>query len=123
MSVYSTMTTMRPYSTPATLTKLDKRTVESRLLAKTRRDLIAHVGGHPSATESMLIERAAQLTLRIAVMDRKLSAPGADVEALSKVYLAWSGSLMRSLARLGMKAAPCRVPSLAEIMAAPAPHA
>jgi hypothetical protein len=54
-----------PYSKPDRLRKLDGRTKEAALLCETRARLIEHVGGAPSAVQAELIERAAQLTLKI----------------------------------------------------------
>jgi hypothetical protein len=42
-------------------------------MRETRAELVAHVGGKPSAVQSALIERACQLTLRIVAMDRKFA--------------------------------------------------
>jgi len=92
------------YSRPHGLAKLDGRTREAALMRDTRARLIAHVGGSPSAVELALIERAAQLTLKVAQLDAKL-----DANAMSdhdhRHYLAWSNSLTRTLEKLGMKGA------------------
>lgn len=107
-----------PYSRPATLAKLDQRTKEARLVRETRAELVAHVGGKPSATQRALIERAVQLTLRVALMDRKFTEAGHTSERDSREYLAWSNSLARTLREIGLKPAAARPPSLAEILAA-----
>lgn len=52
----------------------------------------------------MLIERACQLTLRIADMDRRFA------ETDSRTYLAWSNSLTRTLAQLGVQGATAEKP-------------
>ena len=109
-----------PYSRPATLAKLDGRTQEGRLIRDTRSALVAHVGGQPSTTQAMLIERAVQLTLRIAAMDRKFAESGQQTEHDSRTYLAWSACLSRALRDLGLKGPAQRAPSLAEIMKEPA---
>jgi hypothetical protein len=106
-----------PYSRPATLAKLDGRTQEGRLIRDTRSALVAHVGGQPSTTQAMLIERAVQLTLRIAAMDRKFAESG-QTEHDSRTYLAWSACLSRALRDLGLKGPAQRPQSLAEIMRA-----
>ncbi len=109
---------MSPYSRPNALAKLDGRTREARLMRDTRAEMIAHVGGHPSATQRALIERAVQLSLRIAMMDRKFAEQGVQTEHDSRTYLAWSGSLSRALRDLGLKAAKERAISYAEHAAA-----
>ncbi len=40
--------------------------------------LVAHVGGKPSVVQQTLIERACQLQIRIAMMDRDFGWQGAD---------------------------------------------
>jgi len=104
------------------LAKLDGRTREARLVRSVRADLTAHVGGHPSATQTALIERAVQLTLRVAAMDRKYARTGAMTDHDTRTYLAWSAGLARLLRALGLDPAKTadagpRVPTIAEILA------
>ncbi len=106
-----------PYSRPAALAKLDGRTKEGRLVRDTRAAMTAHIGGAPSATQRALIERAVQLTLRIATMDRKFAQTGEQTELDSRTYLAWSASLSRVLRDLGMKSVAERPRTLADIHA------
>jgi len=88
-------------------------------MSETRAALVAHVGGNPSATQKAIIERAVQLTLRVATMDRKFAETGEQTEHDSRTYLAWNGSLSRVLRDLGMKAAVNRsTPGLQEYLAA-----
>ena len=87
-------------------------------MRETRAALVAHVGGTPSATQNALIERAVQLTLRVAAMDRKFTETGTMTEHDTRTYLAWSNSLARALRDLGMKGAASKPPSLAEHLAA-----
>ena len=107
-----------PYSRPHRLAKLDGRTREAALMRDMRARLIAHVGGSPSAVELALIDRAAQLMLKVAQLDAKL-----DASAMSdhdhRHYLAWSNSLTRTLEKLGMKSAPERAPSFRDYWTRP----
>jgi len=104
------------YSRPTALAKLDGRTREAALLRTTREALVAHVGGQPSAVQSVLIERAAILALRLAVMDAK--APGgALTERDAREYLCWHNAYVRTLRELGIKGVPERGPTLAEVLA------
>ena len=102
-----------PYSRPPSLARLDQRTREARLLADTRAELTAHLGGAPSATQRALIDRAAWLTLRMALMDAK-GADGHLSERDGREYLAWSNSLTRALVALGLQAATARPMTLPE---------
>jgi hypothetical protein len=84
---------IHPPHRPVALAKLDQRTKEARLMRETRAELVAHVGGNPSAVQAAMIERACQLTLRIVAMDRKFAETGAQTDHDSRTYLAWSNSL------------------------------
>lgn len=106
----ATVTTIGPYSATATLAKRDGRTREARLVRDTRAALIRHVGGSPTIAQRMLIDRVAQLTLRIATMDRKFAETEVQTEHDSRCYLAWTGSLSRLLRDLGLAAAPPPAP-------------
>jgi hypothetical protein len=72
--------------------------------------LLTHVGGRPSVVQQTLIERACQLQIRIAMMDRDFANGGVQTEHDSRTYLAWSNSLTRTLRELGMNEAPAPTP-------------
>lgn len=114
------MNTIGPYSRPHVLAKIDGRTKEARLLRETRAELAQHVGGNPSATQRALIERAAQLSLRIALIDQRFAETSTQTEHDSRTYLAWSNSLSRTMRELGVHAAPARPKTLEQIFAAKA---
>ena len=107
-----------PHSAAGKLAKLDGRTREARLMRDTRRELVAHCGGSPSATQRQMIEQAVQLTLRLALMDAHFSDTGELTATDSKAYLGWSNALVRLLARLGLKSASERPRSLQQHLAA-----
>jgi hypothetical protein len=114
------MARITPHSTPTTLAKIDGRTREARLMQKVRSELTEHVGSNPSATQRAMIERAVNLSVRIALMDQKFIETGIQTEHDSRTYLAWSNTLTRTMRELGMKPAAQRTPTIAEIMARPA---
>ena len=116
------MNAIGPYCRSSTLAKIDGRTREARLMQTTRAELVAHVGGKPSATQRALIEQACQLALRIATMDRKFAETGEQTEHDSRVYLAWANTFSRLLRQLGLAAAPARVPTLQEYLAEKVPQ-
>ena len=109
-----------PYSAPGALARLDQRSREARIMAGVRADLTAHVGGKPSATQRMLIDRAARLSLQVAQLDAKMSTPDGLTDHDHRTYLAWSNTLTRTLRTLGLTAAPARPLTPAEAMARPA---
>jgi hypothetical protein len=113
-----TASQVAPYSRPAALTKLDQRTKEARLIRKTRAELLAHVGGDPSATQRALIKQLVQIKLRLAVMDRKFCQTGAQTDHDSRTYLAWANTYARSLRQFGMESVKRPGPTLADHFAA-----
>jgi hypothetical protein len=86
------------------------KTREGALLRGVRAELVKHVGGHPSATQAVLIEAAAQLRVRIALMDRKFSETQTQTDHDTRTYLAWVGSLGRLLTRIGIAQQPATKP-------------
>ena len=85
--------------------RLHGLSAERQAAARLRAALIAHCGGRPSATQACMIEQAAELKLRLAVMDRAFIRTQHRSAHASRDYLAWSNSLVRLLAQLGLKAA------------------
>lgn len=99
------------YSKEIILARPDGRTKEARLLRQMRAALVAHLGGeaHLSAPQRVLIERCAMLQLRVAAFDAKI-VDGTFSEYDSKVFLAFSNSLTRTLAALGVQPAAAAKP-------------
>ncbi len=85
-------------------------------MRQTRKELVAHVGGQPSATQRVMIERAVQLTLQIALLDAK-HCDGGLSEHDGRAYLAWTNTLTRLMRQLGMQGVAERPKSLAEHIA------
>lgn len=95
------MRSVGPHSRRDLLTQLDRRSHEARLIQAFREELTAHVGGKPSATQRVLIDRAAVLQLRLALMDRaSLTTPGMT-EKNGREYVCWTNALTRVLSALG----------------------
>jgi hypothetical protein len=90
---------------------IDGRTTAGKLLSATRRALAEHLGGEDrlSAPQRALVERCAMLQLRIAALDRKI-VDETFTEYDSKVYLAFSNSLTRTLIGLGLQPASANEP-------------
>src|SRR5262249_53348357 len=108
-----------PYSAPAALAKLDQRTKEARLMHETRTRLIRHLGGKPSAVQLALVDRAARLTLHVALFDgRTLETGGALSERDTRSYLAYSNSLSRVLRQLGLEGSAAKGITATEYLAA-----
>lgn len=75
---------------------------EGRLFLAIRREMVAHVGGQPSATQRALIDRLAWLQVHLARMDARMMQTGEMTEHTGKQYLAWANSVARMLAQLGL---------------------
>lgn len=95
------MKRLGPYSRAPALSTIDMRSKEGRVLRNVRGELTAHVGS-PSATQRILIERAAVLSLQIAMLDAK-HANGGLTPHDQREYLAWTNALTRLMRHLGQK--------------------
>jgi hypothetical protein len=95
------------YSKEIVLARPDMRSREGRLLKQMREALVAHLGGEArlTAPQRAILERCVMLQLRVAALDQKI-VDGTFSEYDSKVYLAFSNSLTRSLTALGLEPAP-----------------
>jgi hypothetical protein len=102
--------------------RLHGNSAPRRAAAKLRADLEAHCGGHPSATQAAIIVQAAELKLRLAVMDQEFIRTGHRSAYASRDYLAWSNSLVRLLRQLGLQGVPERPLTLAERLALARAH-
>jgi len=68
--------------------------------------LTEHCGGAPSPVQAQLIVRAARLACHLELWDeRTIPNGGAFTATGHNNYIAWSNSLARTLARLGLEAA------------------
>lgn len=114
------MPTYGAYSKDIVLARPDRRTREGRLLRQMREALFQHFGGEAklSAPQRVLVERAAMLQLRCAVLDGKI-CDGTFSEYDSKVYLAFSNSLSRTMSVLGLEptTAPVRPRTVEDVRA------
>jgi hypothetical protein len=97
--------------------RLHGNSAPRRAAAKLRTDLIAHCGNRPSATQLAIIEQAAELKVRLAVMDQEFIRTGRRSAHASRDYLAWSNSLVRLLRQLGTHGEAEKVPTLADYLA------
>lgn len=76
--------------------KRDGRTREARLVKRLRNDLIAQCGGTVSATQRLLIDRIASVSLRINLLDSDVP------EHNGREYLDLTVALAQLLAQLGV---------------------
>lgn len=92
------------YSALQVIANLDPQTPEAQLMRRVRAELTEHVGGHPSVTERMLIERATMLSLRVAQIDAKILSDEVLTLHDNQHALAWINALRRTLVDLGLAA-------------------
>jgi hypothetical protein len=86
-------------------------------MAWVRADLTAHVGGNPSYTQKLLIDRAAVLSLRLAKLDAKIVADDGLTLHDNNHAIAWSNALTRVLVALGVQPAAAKPTTLADHLA------
>jgi hypothetical protein len=110
------MSKLGAYSKEIVLARPDGRSREARLLKQVRQQLTRQLGGRLTPAQTALIERAAMLQLRCAVLDGKVFA-GTFSEYDAKTYLAFSNSLTRTLKALGLEATTAAPPSLSDYLA------
>jgi hypothetical protein len=87
---------------------VDGRSREGRFLAACRAELTAHVGGNPSATQRITIDRCAWLRLHLMLLDEKLAGGTMLTEHDRRSYNAFSNSLVRAMRELGAKPAAAK---------------
>lgn len=104
-----------PYSAVGAIAYLDGRSKEALFLKARRDELTAHIGGSPNAVQRMLIERAARLALRLELFDERDLTNPKYLDRDERKLLAYHNSLVRTLARLGIKGAPVKPPTLDDI--------
>ena len=89
---------------------VDGRSREGRFLAACRDELAQHVGGSPSRTEVVLIDRIAWLRLHVLLIDEKVSGGSPMSPHDQRAYLAFSNAITRGMRQLGLKAAATKSP-------------
>jgi hypothetical protein len=96
---------------------IDGRSREGRYLAACRAELTAHVGGAPSASQRIVIDRAVWLRLHLLLLDEKLAGGTVLTDYDRRSYSAFSNSLVRAMRELGLAPTAPKPPSLAEHLA------
>ena len=113
---YRTPRRVGAHSRRIALGDIDGRLREARLMREITEELTAHCGGHPSAVQRRLIQRAAILHLRLALMDEQIEPDGSITEKHAREYLCWNNAYVRTLRTLGLKGVSS-APSLADYLA------
>ena len=101
---------------------VDGRSTEGRHIRKLERELIKHIGGAPSITQRLLIERIIKTHLQLRALDEKL-ASGIWTDHDRRTQAALANGLRLSLRDLGAKPVDAKPPSLAEYLSAKAGQA
>lgn len=71
-------------------------------MAAIRRDLTEHVGGSPSATEKLLIDRLARIALRLELFERKFT-DGDVTDHDGRTYGALQNAFRLMIRELGLR--------------------
>lgn len=106
-----------PYSSPKAIVKLDRRTKPGMHFQAIVADLTKHVGGQPNPVQQALIQRAAWLSVRVAVFDKRFASTREMTERETNTYLAWSNTLARTIRMLGLKDVASKPASIADYIA------
>jgi hypothetical protein len=105
-----------PYSRLLARGSVDGRSREGRYLAALKTELNHHVGGNPSIAERLLIDRLAQVALRLQLFDEKMAA-GELTDHDARVYGALHNALRLMLREVGVKPSAQPPLSLADYIA------
>lgn len=104
------------YSSAGAMAKVDGRSKEALFMQRLRKELLAHVGGNPSATQRLLVERAVRLSMQVELMDERFFKDGELSDRNNRQLLAWSNALTRTLSKLGINPTKSKVPTLTTII-------
>ena len=85
------------------LAHIDGRTKSAFHLKQVRQMLTDDIGGNPTFIQRLLIDRAAVLSLRLALADERI-VEDRLVEYDHKALVAWQNALTRTLVALGVQA-------------------
>lgn len=84
------------------LRTVDMRTKFGKILGKVRTDLTEYLGGEPSATQKMIIEMTAQLSLRLSILNERVE-DGREISSQDhKLCLEMSAAITKNLGLLGV---------------------
>jgi hypothetical protein len=95
---------------------IDGRSREGRYIAAIRAQLVAHLGGAPSAPQRMIVDRLAVVALRLALFDEKITA-GSLTDNDARTYGALHNSFRLLIREIGIKPSVARPLTLAETIA------
>ena len=92
-----------PLSRDHRIASLDRRTRAGRVLRTVERDLIEHVGGHPTAAERLIINSAALKATRLSLLCERLLEDRELSDSSDGQALAWLNSMRLDLQALGLQ--------------------
>jgi hypothetical protein len=96
----------------------DGRSREAIFRKRLRQALLGHLGGNATVTQTCLIDAAIEIASEIEAMKLRRDECGALSLHDTKVFLAYQNTYRRHLLALGIKGAPSRTPTPAELWAA-----
>jgi hypothetical protein len=99
-------------------TAIDGRSATGRYVRDLEQHLITHVGGSPTITQRLLIERLICTTVQLHALDAKLAAGDGWTDHDGRTHGGLINRQRLLLRELGLKAAAERPPSLADYLAA-----
>ena len=105
-----------PFSTATELRKVDGRTREARIVRAVVADLVAQLGGHPSAAQRLLIQSAAIVTLRLTLALERYQLGGETSDRLDQHVVALINAQRQVLGTLGLENVKPAAISLAQYL-------
>jgi hypothetical protein len=97
----------------------DGRSAEGRFVRHLEAELIAHVGGNPTITQRLLIDRLIKIRLQLDALDRKM-ADGEWTAHDGRTHGGLLNAFRLTARELGMKPAAAKAQTLADYVAAKA---
>lgn len=95
----------------------DGRSAEGRFVRDLEAQLIAHVGGTPSITQKLLIDRLIKIRLQLDALDAKLAGAKNWTPHDGRTHGGLMNAFRLTARELGLKATAAKPPTLAEHLA------
>src|SRR4051794_6786938 len=96
---------------------LDEHSEQGQFIRRLEADLIEHIGGEPSITEWLLIQRIIRLQLRLDLFDRKLTSdPSSWTPHDDRTFNGCQNAFRLALRELGFKPRAKPAPSFEDYM-------
>ena len=104
------------YSQGKALINVDRRTREGKFATAVESELLAHLGGAPTAPQRLIVQLASMKALRIALLTDVVLSADAINERDDRQLVAWMNSLRLDLVTLGIERQAEHSPRLKDVL-------